>query len=708
MLKYHGRENSSYPPSAKQNSFMSDVGNYDHYANQDLFREEANPSMSPDHTNTDKQPYCLVWEDVSLTLKHHDTLLLNKVRGSARAGRVLTLMGPTGSGKTTLINVLGNRAMYGNVVGQISFGQRDYVTADLYFVPLFDEVNNSLTVYEQIEFVGLMKCADKVDMYERLAIVMRKLDLNERSKALCSTLSKGELKKVSLGMGMISKPSVLFMDEPTTGLDSVDSYSMVKCLIDLAETLNIAVVMSLHQPAEMVFDLLQDLYLLDGGRVVYNGPLSCCEKYFQGLGFARPPHTSPADFFVDLISTPPVELHHESTWAKLYVDSRFGKNVYRDQNSLDQSTQQAPDPSEAPSGFVRLYHVISFFCRYYYREYGLYWERFLCLVVLAFFNGTLFLQLSAETSYLTRFTGAVFFNIWTTLFSVVASTQYFARDRRQVVEQVKNAIIGPGMHCLSQFLVSIPFNFISALTFQSIFHWLSRINPNRESFIYAVLITFGHLMLMEGYMLCTLEILKNAMMSISFAMIILGYLFLFSGFFIKVSDLPAWIVWVSFITPTKYSYDGYLQQIYHSQSFKSSIPGVMTSLAGDYILENLYSQNKVNSWSMLGALAAWIAILRVTHYLLLFYQLLPYLMRSNGNLPSLSLWSENIEDLNTSKISTNEVREVSQVSQLRKGEMMERIDENEGDEKEDELDDLSDTEAQWSKQRAGNETTELS
>jgi ABC-type multidrug transport system ATPase subunit len=704
MLKYHGRENSSYPPSVKQNSFMSDVGNYDHYANQDLFREEANPSMSPDHTNTDKQPYCLVWEDVSLTLKHHETILLNKVRGTARAGRVLTLMGPSGSGKTTLINVLGNRAMYGTVVGQITFGQRDYHTSDLYFVPLFDEVNNSLTVYEQIEFVGMMKCCDKPDMYERLAIVMRKLDLNEKAKVLCSDLTKGELKKVSVGMGMISKPSVLFMDEPTTGLDSVDSYSMVKCLIDLAETLNIAVVMSLHQPAEMVFDLLQDLYLLDGGRVVYNGPLSCCEKYFQGLGFARPPHTSPADFFVDLISTPPVELHHDSTWAKLYVDSRFGKNVYRDHHTLDQSTQQAPLAQASPSIIVRFYYMIAFFCRYYYREYGLYWERFICLVVLAFFNGTLFLQLSPETSYLTRYTGAIFFNIWTTLFSVVASTQFFARDRRQAVEQVKNAIISPGMYCSSQFLVSVPFNFISALAFQSIFHWLSRINPDRESFIYAVVITFGHLILMEAYMLCTLEILKNAMMSISFSMIILGYLFLFSGFFIKVSDLPAWIVWVSFITPTKYSFDGYLEQIYHSQSFRSSIPGVMTSLSGDNILENLYSQNKVDSWSMFGALAAWIAILRVMHYLFLFYQLHPYLIRNNGKIPSQSLWVDKIEEVNTSKLSTIEIK---------RGEMMERIDENEGDEKEDELDNLSDSEAQWSKQqiplhfRSGNEKSEM-
>jgi hypothetical protein len=51
-----------------------------------------------------------------------------------------------------------------------------------------------------------------------------------------------------------------------------------------------------------------------------------------------------------------------------------------------------------------------------------------------------------------------------------------ARDRRYALEQVKNAVIAPGVYCLAQFIASIPFNFIAALVFQSIFHWLTNIN----------------------------------------------------------------------------------------------------------------------------------------------------------------------------------------------------------------------------------------
>lgn len=74
-----------------------------------------------------------------------------------------------------------------------------------------------------------------------------------------------------------------------------------------------------------------------------------------------------------------------------------------------------------------------------------------------------------------------------------------------------------------------------------------------ESFLYAICITWGHLLLMEAIMLTVVSVLKNAMLSTTFAMVVLGYLFLFSGFFIVVSDMPKWISWICYITPTMVS-----------------------------------------------------------------------------------------------------------------------------------------------------------
>jgi ABC-type multidrug transport system ATPase subunit len=597
---------------------------YEYYKIAEMFEGEHDPTKQMDSFTFEKPPHCLVWTNLSLRIEKDDTLLLHDLCGSARAGRVLALMGPSGAGKTTLLNALGNRVPYGILTGEITFGQRPFVTSDLYFVPQVDEVNSNLTVQEQIELVGLLKCRNRRDMYTRLDIVINVLGLHDKAQCLCRDLTGGELKKVSVGMGMISKPNVLFLDEPTTGLDSTAAYYIVKHLVELAESLNIAVILTIHQPAEMVLDLLQDLYLLGNGRIVYTGPLSCSERYFHSIGYLRSDGVGFTDFLLDLVSKPPAD-HPESSWQKLYLESKFCVNYAQEQGALNLAVAPALSASPAPPASRRLYQIIAFFVKYYSRDPGFYLRRILSLIVIAFFSGTLFFRLTPETIYASKYSGAAFFNTWAVLFSAVAATGLLARDRRQAVEQVKNAVVCPAIYCFAQLLVSLPFNFIAALIFQSVFHWLSRINPNWESFLYAVLITWGHLLLMEAYMLSAVEVLENAMLCVTFAMIILGYLFLFAGFFVKVEEMPRWISWVSYLAPTKYSFDGYLHVIFKDQIFLESGSSPPTYIRGDDLLKHQYNRKGCKAWVMFGVLLAWVVALRLLHYGIFTYHVLPFL-----------------------------------------------------------------------------------
>ena len=498
-----------------------------------------------------KRPTCLSWSNLNVVLKKKGTKLIDDVSGIARSGRVLALMGPSGAGKTTLLNALGNRAPYADVTGDIKFGRRPFSSADLVFVPQFDEVNANLTVFEQVELVGLMKCVDIPQMRKRLVHLMKILGLSSKMKVLCSELTGGELKRVSVGMGMVANPNVLFLDEPTTGLDSSAAFSIVTFLVELAYNTDVSVIMTIHQPSEMVFDMLQDLLLLEGGKLAYFGPLHATQRYFASLSFHCPPNTNPADFYLDLVYKPPIGFDGTTTWKDLYNRSLFSVNINRAKEEFIGSCSVAGPPAKSPNDFVRFAILVQFFLKYYSREIGLYYLRVLFLIIIAFFIGTLFLLLDTETKQLPQYSGAIFFNIWSVLFSAVAATGLFAADRRLAVEQVKNAIFTPKIYCLAQFVVSIPFNFVASLVFQVMFHWLTNINPSGESFIYAVLLTCGHLLLMEAIMLTVVEVLKNAMLCVTFAMVVLGYLFLFSGFFISVKNMPDWISWVSYITPTK-------------------------------------------------------------------------------------------------------------------------------------------------------------
>lgn len=162
----------------------------------------------------------LSWTNLDLVLKRGGKKLIDNVSGSVRAGKVLALMGPSGAGKTTLLNALANRAPYAKVTGAVKFGGSALTSKDLMYVPQFDEIKGFSTVIEQIELVGLMKCNDERAMRKRLVKLLQILGLFEKANVLCKDLSGGELKRLSVGMGMIANPKVLFLDEPTSGLDS--------------------------------------------------------------------------------------------------------------------------------------------------------------------------------------------------------------------------------------------------------------------------------------------------------------------------------------------------------------------------------------------------------------------------------------------------------------------------------------------------------
>lgn len=554
--------------------------------NDSLFVDNGNSDDNNEDNNSDNDRnhiittgYCLEWKNLSVTLKQKGTVLIDRVSGVALPGRILALMGPSGAGKTTLLNALSNRAPYAELLGEVTFGKRPFTPADLVYVPQFDEFNQDLTIYEQIEFIGNLKCVDKVDMYKRLDTLIPIIGLSNKVHTLCKHLTSGELKRVSVSMGMIANPNVLFLDEPTTGLDSSAAYSIVKFLSNLSKATNVVIIMTIHQPAQPVFDMLQDLYLLEKGRLAYFGPMNTTEKYFLSYHHVCPSGINPADFYLDLVNNDPSNVttnnngnHHDvvnvddgtannvhngndshDTWSILYKKSVFYKNYSKILIKTIENSLLASNPRKPPNSTTRFILLLDFFRKYYSRNIGFYYLRLVFLIIVALFVGTLFLRLQPTTNSISQYAGALFFNIWAILFSAVASTGLLASDRRQAIEQVKNAVITPGVYCLAQFIMSIPFNFILAVVFQSIFHWLINMNPHGEAFIYAILITMGHLLLMESIMLTVVAILKNAMLSVTFAMVVMGYLFLFSGFFVRTTDMPLWIGWLSYITPTRVS-----------------------------------------------------------------------------------------------------------------------------------------------------------
>lgn len=465
----------------------------------------------------------LTWTNLSVILPSNGKRLIDSVTGGVKRGRVLALMGPSGAGKTTLLNALANRAQYARVEGDVRFCGRPVMASDIMYVPQFDELNPQLTVWEQVELVGQLTCTDQDEMHGRLANLLQVLGLQPKRDVKCSELSGGELKRVSIAVKVIASPSILFLDEPSTGLDSTAALSLARLTVELARSTNVAIIMTIHQPAAIVFYMLQDLMLLEGGRLAYYGPLHDARPYFSSLGYACPADANPADYYLDLIYKPP---QHEptKTWTDLFNRTSQGQSLISRTRRLASlpavALPDAPTAPIRPTDSSRTMTLMSYFSTFYLRETGIYPLRMVFLSCIGIFIGTMFLDLVAETSQLTKYGGIIFFSIWSTLFSAVAATGLVASERRQAVEQVKNGIITPALYCFAQFMSSLPFNLVCSLIFQAILYWLSGINPSGEVFVYCIIITWGHLQLMEAIMMLVVQGLKDAMLSVTFAMVV--------------------------------------------------------------------------------------------------------------------------------------------------------------------------------------------
>lgn len=220
--------------------------------------------------------------------------LLRGVSGVARPRRMICLMGASGAGKTTLMDVLAGRKTQGRESGDVLINGRpmskEQRASLIAYCEQTDEHMPSITVEESLEFSAQLRLdADMAtDSHTRSSFVreiMRLLELDSIKGRPAGSLAVGEAKRLTIGCELAANPSLLFLDEPTTGLDARSAAQVMRVLRNVADT-GRTVVCTIHQPSYDVFSAFDDLLLLaQGGRQVYFGPIGehCAifSKYLQ-------------------------------------------------------------------------------------------------------------------------------------------------------------------------------------------------------------------------------------------------------------------------------------------------------------------------------------------------------------------------------------------------------------------------------------------
>lgn len=316
--------------------------------------------------------------DLSIVASKTNTTLVNSFSMDLPSGSVMAVMGGSGSGKTTLLNVLASKISGGlRHEGSIRYVLEDSEPGSGYgseesvdvkaknsrldgedhptqkhvimaYLPQQDVLSPRLTCRETLNFAADLKLNSssrtKKLMVEQL---IEELGLRDCADTLVGDnshrgLSGGEKRRLSIGTQMISNPSIMFLDEPTTGLDAYSAFLVIKTLKKLAKEDGRTFIMSIHQPRSDILFLLSQVCILSKGNVIYCDKMEKTIPYFESIGYSVPQLVNPADYFIDLSSVDSRSDKEESITQKR-LDSLIDNWHDYEKNRLELQTESCID-----------------------------------------------------------------------------------------------------------------------------------------------------------------------------------------------------------------------------------------------------------------------------------------------------------------------------------------------------------------------------
>lgn len=235
--------------------------------------------------------------------------ILDHISFDLPAGSLMAIIGGSGSGKTTLLNVLADRSSSSTLEqnGSILYNDSNLSKIRNAYVIQQDILSPTLTTRETLQFATELRLPDITNSQERLKLVeevILELGLKDSADTMVGDsthkgLSGGEKRRLSIGIQLLSNPSLLFLDEPTTGLDAHSAFLLIKTLKNLS-TRGRTIIVSIHQPRSDIFFLFDNLCILSQGQTVYNDRIDKVLEYFHNLSYDVPVSVNPADFLIDV------------------------------------------------------------------------------------------------------------------------------------------------------------------------------------------------------------------------------------------------------------------------------------------------------------------------------------------------------------------------------------------------------------------------
>ena len=224
----------------------------------------------------------------NFTKRYGDFVAVNDISFDVEEGSIFAFLGPNGAGKSTTINTLCTifEKTSGSLLidGKDVTGQKGEVRSTIGVVFQDSTLDAKMTIEENLKMHCVFYNIPKREVEERIQFVLKLVDLVAERKKLVAALSGGMKRRVEIARGLIHYPKVLFLDEPTTGLDPQTRAHIWEYIIKLQKERNITIFLTTHYMEEA--EICSKVAIIDGGVIVaHDTPYALKKKYTRDKAY---------------------------------------------------------------------------------------------------------------------------------------------------------------------------------------------------------------------------------------------------------------------------------------------------------------------------------------------------------------------------------------------------------------------------------------
>ncbi|KAL6861800.1 hypothetical protein ACP4OV_017500 [Aristida adscensionis] len=492
--------------------------------------------------------------------------LLKGVSGSFRPGVLTALMGVSGAGKTTLMDVLAGRKTGGYIEGNIRISGFPKKQETFARVSGYCEQNDihspQMTVYESLVFSAWLRLPADVDPNKRKMFIEEVMDLVELKPlrdALVGLpgvngLSIEQRKRLTIAVELVANPSIIFMDEPTSGLDARAAAIVMRTVRNTVDT-GRTVVCTIHQPSIDIFEAFDELFLMKrGGEEIYVGPLghhsSELIKYFegiQGVGKIRDGY-NPATWMLEVTAvsqeqTLDVDFSGIYKNSELYMHYSSCETEEKNKALIEELNKPLPGSSDLnfPTKHSQSFVTQCMACLW--KQNLSYWRnppynavRFFFTITIALLFGTIFWDLGGKMEKpqdLFNAVGSMYGAVLFIGFVNANSVQPVVAVERTVFYREKAAgMYSAFAYAFGQVVIELPYGLVQAIIYGTIVYAMMGFEWTAAKFFWYIFFMYFTLLYFTFYGMMAVGMTPNYQIASIASTVLVSLWNLFSGLFV--------------------------------------------------------------------------------------------------------------------------------------------------------------------------------